>query len=366
MRAYAIGDWMTCLVADTADREFLRQAERCRAMGSHFIANVLEAADRQLFRAPLTAAKIRNWPGDLAAAALALRMNGALHALARRGAPQYLAELYRREHEDFDGAVAAAFSQADGYIADWIRQAPQTNEVARAAAIMAALMAAPLDRPMPFELLELGSSCGLNLNLDRYGYALGPVVAGDASSSVRIEPEWRGAAPTDAPVSIVSARGVDLHPLDASDPAHRERLLAFAWADQPARTQRLENALHIAAAYPPRIDRGDATAWLADRLAEPQAPGRCRVVMHTMVLQYMTDAERQEIFALLAAAGVRADADRPLLWISFEWTRDRRKVELRATIWPTGASRVLAHCHPYGDWLDWLDWLPSPTPALVA
>lgn len=354
---------MTCLVADAPDHEFLRQAERCRAMGSHFIANVLEAADRQLCRAPVTAARIRDWQGDLAAAALALRMNGALHALARRGAPQYLAELYRREHEDFDGAVAQAFSQSDDYIADWIRQAPQTNEVARAAAIMAALMTAPLAHPMPFELLELGSSCGLNLNLDRYAYALGPVAAGDPSSTVRIGPQWRGPAPTRTPIFIAAARGVDLHPLNAADPDDRERLLAFAWADQPARTRRLENALRIAAAHPPRIDQGHATTWLADRLSEPQAPGLCRVVMHTMVLQYLSDAEREEISTSMAAAGRHADADHPLLWISFEWTRDRRVVELRLTAWPTGISRVLAHCHPYGDWLE---WLPSPASMLAA
>ncbi|WP_425982672.1 DUF2332 domain-containing protein [Brevundimonas sp. TWP1-2-1b1] len=363
MRNDAIGDWMTCPVADPFNDELLRQAERCRAMGSPFIAEVLDSAGRQLFRAPATAARIRDWQGDQTAAALALRLNGALHALARAGRSQSLASLYRREHQDFDGAVAEAFAQNDRYIADWMLQPPQTNEVARAAALMAALMAAPLEHAMPFELLELGSSCGLNLNLDRYSYSLGPVRAGDAFSEVKIEPLWRGASPARNPISIVAARGVDLHPLHAGNPIHRERLLAFAWADQPARGQRLEHALRIAAAHPPRIDQGHATTWLADRLAEPQAEGRCRVVMHTMVLQYLSDDDRHEISSLLSAAGGRADAAHPLLWISFEWTPDRRQVELRLTVWPTGETRVLAHCHPYGDWLE---WLPSPAAALAA
>ncbi|MEE2850531.1 MAG: DUF2332 family protein [Pseudomonadota bacterium] len=363
MRDDAIGDWMICPVADRFTQELAAQADRCRAMGSPFVARVLEAASRQLSNAPITAARLNDWPGDQAAAALALRLNGALHALARAGRSYALTSLYRRDHSDFDAAVADALARNDRYIADWILHPPQTNEVARAAALMSALMAAPLDRAMPFELLELGSSCGLNLNLDRYAYALGSASAGDPFSDVQIEPLWQGPSPKVVPVSIAAARGVDLNPLNAADPAHRERLLAFAWADQPARTQRLENALRIAADHPPRIDQGDAVPWLADRLAEPQTVGRCRVVMHTMVLQYLSDDDRRQITALLSIAGRRADADRPLLWISFEWTRDRSHVELQLTAWPTGETRVLARCHPYGDELE---WLASSATALAA
>ena len=345
---------MIGLAAVVRENELVRQADRCRAMGSPFVASVLEAADRQLVRAPLTAAKVRNWPGDPAAAAVALRINGALHALARRGAPAYLSELYRREHDDFDGAVATAFTQADPFIADWIRHPTQTNEVARTAAIMSALMATPVARAMPFELLELGSSCGLNLNLDRYAYTLGSVTAGDPRSLVRIAPEWRGPPPPARLVSVTTAHGVDLQPLTVADPAHRERLLSFAWADQPARSKRLEKALQVAAQHPPQVDQGHAATWLADRLAEPQDAGCCRAVVHAMVLQYLNTEERKEIAALMATAGARASAERPLVWIGFEWTLDRRDVELRLTFWPTGVSTVLARCHPYGDWLEWL------------
>lgn len=350
---------MSGLATAPCANELVRQAQRCRDMGSPFIASVLEAADRQLHRAPLTAAKVRNWPEDPAAAAVALRVNGALHALARRGSPPYLAELYRREHDDFDGAVAAAFARADGFIADWIRHPTQTNEVARAAAIASALIAAPLSRSMPFELLELGSSCGLNLNLARYAYQLGTVSVGDPLSTVRIAPEWRGPPPPFRPLSVAAARGVDLQPLNASDPRDRERLLSFVWTDQPARLRRLEHALQIAVEHPPWVDRGQAVTWLADRLAEPQPAGRCRAVVHTMVMQYLGAAERQQVAAMMARAGERASADRPLLWIGFEWTSDRRAVELRLTCWPTGSSVALAHCHPYGDWLEWL----GPTAA---
>jgi hypothetical protein len=334
--------------------ELARQADRCRELGSPFVAAVLDAADRQLDAAPVTAAMVRNWPGDPASAAVALRLNGALHALARRGEPAALAALYRHEHDDFDGAVRQALREQDAFIAGWMRHPTQTNEVARAAATMAALMAAPIARPMPFDLLELGASCGLNLNLARYAYQLGPVTAGDQASLVRIQPTWRGWPPPQVPVEIASARGVDLAPLDAANPAHRERLLSYIWADQPRRSLRLQHALGIAMAHPPAVEHGEALEWLTERLAEPQAEGHCRTVVHTMVLQYLDLAERQEIAAAMAEAGARATPERPLMRIGFEWTPDRREVELRISWWPTGRTAVLARCHPYGDWIDWL------------
>ena len=345
---------MNTLTSVGGKQEFLRQARTCRTMGSTFLASVLEAVDRQLPHAPISTDMIMGWPGDPAAAAIALRFNGALHALARRGDPGYLAALYRGEHHDFDGAISAALSQEDRFIADWIRDPTQTNEVARAAAVMSALMAVHLERPMPFELLELGSSCGLNLNLARYFYTLGDVSAGDPRSAVRIAPEWRGPDPRVAPVSIASAVGVDLHPLNASNANDRERLLSFTWSDQPVRSKRLEEALRIAVAYPPRVECGDATAWLAQRLAEPQAAGQCRVVVHTMFMQYLSDEDRHDLAARIVAAGRRATAERPLAWIGLEWTPDRSEVQLRLTSWPRGESVVLAKCHPYGDWLEWL------------
>ena len=179
------------------------------------------------------------------------------------------------------------------------------------------------------------------------------MTAGDPASPVHIEPQWLGAAPPAAPVSILSAHGVDLNPLSAQDAAHRERLLSFTWADQPSRSRRLEAALAVAIAHPPQVHRGDAKLWLTRRLAERQPDRVCRAVVHTMFLQYLSDRDRQEIAAMMAAAGAGSSADRPLVEISFEWTPDRREVQLRCTRWPDGESAVLATCHPYGDWVAW-------------
>jgi hypothetical protein len=333
--------------------ELFRQADVCRALGSDFVASVLEAAHRQLHHAPMTEAVIASWPGDRAAAAIAMRLNGALHAIARRGAIPDMSALYNGEHDAFDRAIGSALQECDGSIIEWLRDPTQTNEVGRSAALMAALMVAADRFGLPFELNELGTSCGLNLNLGRYSFDLGGTAVGDAGSVLHIAPQWRGHQPQAAPVSIQSASGVDRHPLDAHNPDSCERLLAFIWADQHNRTRRLERALEIAREHPPRIDQGEATDWIAAKLAAPQTPGVCRVVFHSMFRQYLPAPEQAKLCDLIAEAGARATLRQPLAWVSLEWTPNRKEVQLALTCWPGGQSQLLATCHPYGDWIAW-------------
>lgn len=330
-----------------------RQAHVARSLGSPFVAEVLEAASRQLGRAPRTEAMIAGWQGDPSKAALAMRLNAALHALARRGKWPTLSELYRRKAGDFDAVIGQVMQADDAFVAEWLQHTPQTNEVGRAAALIAALMVLRQDAPMPVELLELGSSCGLNLNLGHYAYDLGGVSAGNPGSPVRIAPHWVGPPPALAPVEVLRARGVDLNPLDPGDAATRERLLSFVWADDPERSARLEQALAFAQRHPSRVERANAASWLVARLGEPQDAGVCRVVFHSMVLQYLDSADCDTVRASIARAAEAASEDRPLAWISFEWLPDRSEVQLQLTCWPGGGTRVLATCHPYGQWINW-------------
>jgi len=335
------------------EESLLRHAQLARGMGSELVASVLEAGYRNLACAPRTTQLIHNWVGDPAEAALAMRFNAALHALARQGRPPALQALYRGRHDDFDAAIAQALTENDDFIEQAMRHPTQTNEVGRAAAFIAALMTLAARHKQPFELLELGTSCGLNLNLDAYAYDLGGVRAGAKDSPVRIAPEWRGPPPVEAPVEVVSARGIDLNPLDPTDPATVERLMSFIWANEPARLLRLEQALAIARARRPRVERGNAAPWLAEQLQAPQAAGLCRVIFHSMVLQYFNQEDRRAVVEAIDAAGSRATAERPLAWISYEWTRDRREVQLLLTSWPDGRTHHLATCHPYGASIDW-------------
>jgi hypothetical protein len=330
-----------------------RKAMAVRAMGSPFIATILATGERQLWRAPRTATLIATWPGDAAADALAMRFNAGLHALARGGSLPALTRLYAAQAGDFDTVLGDAMAVADDFLADWMRDPPQTNEIGRAAAIMAALMVLRDHHDMPCELRELGASAGLNLNLDRYGYDLGGLAVGTAGSPVRIAPRWSGEAPPVRPVEVRSAKGIDLRPLDATDAVTHARLMAHVWADEPDRADRLNHAIAVAHRHPPQVEQGNIIEWLPTQLKMPQPDGICRVVLHSMAIQYLDVADRQAVDALLQDAGARATAERPLARIAYEWTEARDAVHLSLTIWPSGRTVHLATCHAYGAWVDW-------------
>jgi hypothetical protein len=240
----------------------------------------------------------------------------------------------------------------------WLDGAPQTNEVGRSAVLMSGLLVVADLFPQPVELLELGASAGLNLLLDRYGYDLGGVRAGDPDSPLQLRPEWDGPPPPDTPVVVARRRGVDLHPLDSRRDG--DRLLAYVWPDQARRLAQLEAALAIAAEDSPEVEPGDAADWVEARLAEPREAGVTRVVLHSIAFQYFPDETKARIASAMEEAGAAATFAAPLAWLRYEHDGGER-IELRLKAWPSGEERLLAHCHPHGSKVKWLRCLGSQT-----
>jgi len=335
-----------------AARAYLEdQARVAHGFGSPFVAALLLAGARHLEVAPYTATMMAEWPGDRASAAVAMRFHSALHALARQGGIAPLAALFRGETVDVDHAVRTALTMGDLVIAERLKHPTQTNEVARSAAFAAALLHLGQMFAMPVELLEIGASAGLNLNLGRYRHNLGGTIAGDPCSELTIAPTWFGPPPPATTLDIRTARGVDLAPIRIEDAAACERLLDHLFVDQVQPMDRLTRALAIARRHPPRLDQDSAGAWLPDRLATVQVDGCLRVVLHSMVMQYLAADERRDVVAALQPAGARADDRHPLAAIGLEWTPARDAVRLTMTHWPDGRTRQLAECDPYGAWI---------------
>ncbi|PNB48255.1 DUF2332 domain-containing protein, partial [Pseudomonas sp. FW305-130] len=97
----------------------------------------------------------------------------------------------------------------------------------RSAALMLGLIEIARRHGPRLELLEIGSSAGLNLLIDRYRFDLGGSFYGPEHSPVTITPVWSGPPAPVVPLEMVSVRGCDVQPLDATDPAVAARLAAY-------------------------------------------------------------------------------------------------------------------------------------------
>ena len=338
---------------------FRQQAGWCRQLGSPLTALLMEVLAARLDRSTAVGRRVLDWPGlaDTSNDAVPLRVAGGLHALVRRGAAPGLAAVYPPhdlpDAEGLWGALAPVL--ADPALEGWLDSAPQTNEVARSGVLMPGLMVVAAETGLPVALYELGSSAGLNLMLDRYGYRLGHSMAGDGGSALVLAPEWRGAAAPSGAVRVVRRRGVDLNPLDVTRAADRERLLAYIWADQPARLARVAAAIAIAATDPPTVDRGDAADWVERWVDMAPESGVARVVMHSIAFQYFPAAVQARIVAHLADVGGRATVGAPLVWLRLEVDPAvGGGPALALTMWPGGEERMLARASAHGVWVEWM------------
>lgn len=330
---------------------FLAQQGFCETMDAPLTGRVCGALADVLDDTTEAGRRVLGWSGNAIEDALPLRLVGGLRALALRGVAPDLAALFEGRGDPLP-ALAAALREHDAALLPWLDGPPQTNEPGRSAALMLGLMAVARTFGLPLDLLEIGSSAGLNLLIDRYAFDLGSTRLGPPKSPVLLVPEWRGEPPEPAEVRIASARGVDIAPLDLTDPAQAERLRAYVWADHPDRYARLDAAIAMFVSNPPQLERGDAADWVEARLAEPPRAGHARVLMHSVVWQYLGADRHVRIRAALDAAGAAATPDRPLAWVRLEPNRDLARHEMRATLWPGGTETLLARAHPHGRWIE--------------
>ncbi|WP_118135364.1 DUF2332 domain-containing protein [Oceanicella sp. SM1341] len=330
---------------------FERQAQACDALGSPFTARLCRALPAAL-EGELRA-RVAGWPGEPVADALALRLCGGLHALAREGRAPALTAAYPPGEGPLEAGLAEAFADHQAFLLPWLDSAPQTNEVARSGVLLGGLMEITRRTRRPLELLEIGASAGLNLALDRYSYDLG--AAGRwGRARVEIACDWRGTWPdTAAPLAVISRAACDRAPVPVRDPAARARLLAYVWADQSARLARAEGALDLVAEAPWQVEEADAADWVERRLAAPRPPGSVRVLMHSIMWQYMPAPVQARIRAAMEQAGAAATEAAPLAWLEMEADEDRGSAAIRLTLWPGGETRALGRADFHGRWAEW-------------
>ncbi len=235
-------------------------------------------------------------------------------------------------------------SQADAVRAVMLRRRTQTNEPARCAVLLPVLATLP----QPLALIEVGASAGLCLLPDRYGYDYGEVTL-PGTPMLRCQASGGCPLPHRKP-QIAWRAGLDLDPVDLTDPAEVAWLEALVWPDQPQRLTRLRQAIEAALTDPPRVVRGDLRVDIAALVAEAQLHGTA-VVFHTAVLAYLPDAAEREAFG-------RTVLDAGAIWISNEAAGVLPSVTApaeRAGAFLLARNAVpIAWTDPHGEWIDWL------------
>ncbi len=300
---------------------------------------------------------VRNWPGAPLADALPLRLAGGIHALRLKGAEPQLELIYSGQTDVDDASiVAAAIRHHEAELLPWLDGPPQTNEAGRSANFIAAMLwLAEQGLPPRFQCLEIGSSAGINLMLARYHYDLAGVQVGPEPGAMRFQPEWQGKAPPDRAIEIASTKGCDVAPVDLTDPAQALRLSAYIWPEHTVRFERMDAAIAEATKRAPDLVRMNAADFVEAELAQPQAAGTTRVLMHSIVWQYVPEDQQARVTAAMEAAGARATRERPLAWISLESNRVLHIHEMTVRYWPGGGEpTLLARAHPHGANIEWL------------
>ena len=342
---------------------FRQQSVISEDLGSPFVGRLCSLLAERLRSSSRIVAELAELPEDtdLVLGAYPLRVAGALHGLVLTGKSKELSEVFPPVAEPLDDdelwdAVERSLHSHSDFVLRYLKSAPQTNEVRRAGILLPGFLTIAELARLPFRLLEIGASAGLNLNWDRFGYRLGSTSWGDQSSTVQLEPSWSGKAPPAlGSIEITEKSGCDLHPLDPERSEDRRRLLSYIWPDQMDRLQQIRAALDIARSAGGRVAKADAVGWLRSKL-RPLTPGIVHVIYHSSVWMYFNASAQRAGRDVLKEAGSRATFESPVAWLRFEPDGEAPGGALTLTLWPQGEERCLARADYHGRWVNWFGW----------
>lgn len=325
-------------------------------MGSPFTGRVLETVSKNWRSNSALAKALDAFQGDLGPAghSLPLRIAGGLHALVLTGRDANLVAHYppNPAAEGLAEAIDAALKNHEDFFIDWTRNAPQTNEVRRSCALMAMARVACAHFDRPIYLSELGASGGLNLNWDRFALSINGYQLGPNDPVLTLSPAWEGPLPPDTNPKVASKGGVDLNPINPTDPDGFLRVSSYLWADQPKRMKLTRAAANIQTTH---VEKGDAIDWLHKRLGSaPQ--GQMHLIQNTVAWQYFPPDAQANGLALIEKAGSAATPEAPLGWMQMETDGDLTGAigaALTLRLWPGNLTFRLGRADFHGRWVKW-------------
>jgi hypothetical protein len=293
----------------------------------------------------------------------------AVHYLLLGGLDHPLAVVYRGESDADPGPLFIDVCLAHrAEVAQLLAtRHTNTNEVGRSAVVGLGLTAVADRLGAPLALVDVGCSAGLNLLCDQYRLDYGTAGAtGPAAATIIVECAVTGGDPQVAPElpPIIERVGIDLDPVDVTDPDQLRWQLALVFPDTN-RLPRTRRALAAIARTPPRIVQGDAVDTITPVLLELR-PDALAVVTTTWAVAYFAEERRVSFRERLA----EVSRTRPVAWISAEGpgvvdlfadaevpsdSADTQASVLGLARFEGGesTSELLGFVHPHGNWVDW-------------
>ena len=290
--------------------------------------------------------------------AVPLRLAGAIHRVVLRGEDDRLARHYPsvggKPGEDFGadfiGYVREHLDEVESGLASQV----QTNEVGRSVVHLTLSHWLTNFGVEEFDFFEVGASAGLNLNFEKFYGCFGQLRMGDPSSALRFMGDWFGNAPLvpKTGARVVNCKGVDVSPIDVTDPSQEIRLLSFVWPDQKTRLQRIRAAIEIAKEHKPIVDTESADTWIERQLRAHR--DKATVVFHSIVWQYLGPDVQRRFRQALEDASITATPEKPLIWARMEPAG--KVADVRVTMWRGGDPEefLLAEIGYHGQEMNWL------------
>jgi hypothetical protein len=218
----------------------------------------------------------------------------------------------------------------------------QTNECRRCVALLPLVMMSRFDR---FHLVDIGTSAGLNLGLDRFHYHLGEQEWGP-DSPVVLSAESRGVIPRIRDIEVQRRIGLDLNPIDPADDDARLWLDALIWPEHTERRARLRAALALVAGIDVEMVPGDALVTLPDVLTGLPESDPVVVVNSFTLIQF--NAEQRERLEAITEAARR---ERPVFRVSME-AIDKKDDWARLVVDDGSGPETVGQAHPHGEWIE--------------
>lgn len=260
--------------------------------------------------------------------------------------------------EDPRGAAAAVLAEvhaSPALVRDQLWRSTQTNEPGRSAVIQA-LVRELTDSVAAINLVEVGTSAGINLWFDQF-----PVRAVDDGHALTLICEDLTTVDRTRALPPVASRvGIDPNPLSLDDVDDRLWLKACIWPEEQRRHERFDAIVAAHAGWPATTRlKGRALEQLGDALAAGDRHA-LTIVVNTWVAFYFSPDEQRAYFDEL----VRRCANENVAWLSIEST---------LVTWPgvtvseeahhRGASQIVVArpgespnlwgwCHAHGRWLE--------------